>query len=143
MALHAIFSRRALTPQQEIADAVVLIDGEKIAAVGRRDEVAVPPSAHRHHKRDFTPVPRFLYVPIYPAPPHHVIEAKPGALAGHTAKGAPRRTTSHRATQLNPGRSDRFDGAYRCKLRGGYGGDIARCPACRARFQRHASLCAS
>src|SRR5260370_9335382 len=100
MALHSIFSRRALTPQQEIADAFVLIDGEKIAAVGRRDEVAVPPSAHRHDKRDFTLVPGFIDVHIHGATGHDVMESSPEALAAITASVAARGTTSLVATTV-------------------------------------------
>src|SRR5579862_1397110 len=92
MALHAIFSRRALTPQQEIADAVVLIDGDKIAAVGRKDEVTVPASARRHDKRDFSVVPGFIDVHIHGAAGHDVMESSPEALAAITTSVAARGT---------------------------------------------------
>jgi N-acetylglucosamine-6-phosphate deacetylase len=100
MALHAIFSRRALTPQQEIADAVVLIDGDKIAAVGRKDEVTVPASARRHDKRDFSVVPGFIDVHIHGAAGHDVMESSPEALAAITTSVAARGTTSLVATTV-------------------------------------------
>jgi N-acetylglucosamine-6-phosphate deacetylase len=100
MALHAIFSRRALTPQQEIADAVVLIDGDKIAAVGRKDEVTVPASARRHDKRDFSVVPGFTDVHIHGAAGHDVMESSPEALAAITTSVAARGTTSLVATTV-------------------------------------------
>jgi len=100
MALHAILSRRALTPQREIADAVVLIDGEKIAAVGRPDEVAVPASARRHDKRDFSVVPGFIDVHIHGAAGHDVMESSPEALAAITGSVAARGTTSLVATTV-------------------------------------------
>jgi N-acetylglucosamine-6-phosphate deacetylase len=100
MALHAIFSRRALTPQQEIADAVVLIDGDKIAAVGRKDEVTVPASARRHDKRGFSVVPGFIDVHIHGAAGHDVMESSPEALAAITTSVAARGTTSLVATTV-------------------------------------------
>ena len=77
MALEAIFARRALTPHDEIANPVVLIDGQKIVAIGRQDEISVPASANRLHKRDFTIVPGFIDVHIHGAAGHDVMEAKP------------------------------------------------------------------
>jgi N-acetylglucosamine-6-phosphate deacetylase len=100
MALHAIFSRRALTPEQEIADAVVLIDGDKIAAVGRKDEVTVPASARRHDKRDFSVVPGFIDVHIHGAAGHDVMESSPEALAAITTSVAASGTTSVVATTV-------------------------------------------
>jgi N-acetylglucosamine-6-phosphate deacetylase len=100
MALHAIFSRRALTPQQEIADAVVLIDGDKIAAVGRKDEITVPASARRHDKRDFSVVPGFIDVHIHGAAGHDVMESSPKALAAITTSVAASGTTSLVATTV-------------------------------------------
>ena len=100
MALHAIFSRRSLTPQQEIADAVVLIDGDKIAAVGRKDEVTLPASARRHDKRDFSVVPGFIDVHIHGAAGHDVMESSPEALAAITTSVAARGTTSLVATTV-------------------------------------------
>jgi len=96
----AIFARRALTPEQEINDAVVLVEGEKIVAVGGRDEVAVPASAHRHDKRAFTVVPGFLDVHIHGAAGHDVMEASGEALAAITAGVAARGTTSLLATTV-------------------------------------------
>ena len=100
MPLQAIFASRALTPRQEIADAVVLIDGRKIAAVGRRDEVIVPASARRHDKRDFSIVPGFIDVHIHGAAGYDVMDAAPEALAALTASVAPRGTTSLIATTV-------------------------------------------
>ena len=100
MALQAIYARRALTPQHEIADAVVLVDGEKIAAVGRRDEVAVPVSSRRYDKRDFSIVPGFIDVHIHGAAGSDVMDASAGALEAITAGVAARGTTSLLATTV-------------------------------------------
>ena len=94
MPLQAIFARRALTPQHEIADAVVLIEDEKIVAVGRRDEVAVPASARRHERREFSVVPGFIDVHIHGAAGYDVMDSSAEALAAITACVAARGTTS-------------------------------------------------
>ena len=101
MALQAIFARRAaLTPQQEIADAVVLVDGEKIAAVGRREEIAVPPSASRFERRDAYIVPGFIDVHIHGAGGYDVMDSTAEALTAITARVASRGTTSLLATTV-------------------------------------------
>jgi N-acetylglucosamine-6-phosphate deacetylase len=100
VALQAIFARRALTPQHEITDAVILVDGDKIAAVGRRDEVAVPVSARRYDKRDFSIVPGFIDVHIHGAAGYDVMDSSAGALAAIAAGVAARGTTSFLATTV-------------------------------------------
>lgn len=100
MPLQAIFARRAFTPQQEITDAVVLIDGEKIAAVGGRDEVAVPESARRQDKTAFTVVPGFIDIHIHGAAGQDVMESSREALAGISAAVARHGTTSLLATTV-------------------------------------------
>ncbi len=100
MALQAIFARRVFTPQEEIADAIILTDGEKIIAVGRRDEVSVPASAHRHDKRDFSVVPGFIDVHIHGAAGYDVMDSSAEALAAISASVAARGTTSLLATTV-------------------------------------------
>lgn len=100
MALQALFARRILTPHDEIADAVILIDGDKITAVGRRDEIAIPPSARRHEKRELTVVPGFIDVHIHGAAGYDVMDALPGALAAIAASAAAHGTTSFVATTV-------------------------------------------
>lgn len=100
MPLQAIFGRRALTPHEEIADAIVLIDGEKIAAVGRADEVPVPTSARRHDKRGFSIIPGFIDIHVHGAAGYDVMDAKAEALAAITASVAAHGTTSLVATTV-------------------------------------------
>ena len=45
MSIWAISVGKAITPQREIQDALVLVEGSRITAVGQRDEVAVPANA--------------------------------------------------------------------------------------------------
>lgn len=100
MALQAIFAGRVFTPHEEIADAVIVTDGEKITAVGCRDEVSVPASAHRHDKRDFSAVPGFIDVHIHGAAGYDVMDSSAEALAAISAKVAARGTTSLLATTV-------------------------------------------
>lgn len=93
MALQAIFARRVFTPYEESAEAVILTDGEKIAAVGRPDEVSVPASARRHDKRDFSVVPGFIDVHIHGASGYDVMDSSPEALVAITINVAARGTT--------------------------------------------------
>ena len=94
MSLEAIFARRALTPHDEIANPVVLVDGEKIVGIGRQDEIAVPPSAIRVHKHDLTIVPGFIDVHIHGAAGHDAMEGSYEALAAITSGVAARGTTA-------------------------------------------------
>jgi len=100
VALQAIFARRALTPQHEISDAVVLIDGEKISAVGPRGEVSVPASARQYDRRDFSIVPGFIDVHIHGAAGYDVMDSSEQALAAITAGVATHGTTSLLATTV-------------------------------------------
>ena len=101
MAQQAIFTRRVFTPHEEIADAVILTDGEKIAAVGRPDEVSVPASARRHDKRDLSVVPGFIDVHIHGASGYDVMDSSPEALIAITTNVAARGTTSLVATTVS------------------------------------------
>jgi len=100
MGLEAIFARRALTPLDEIADPVVLVDGQKIVAVGPQKEIAVPASARRFDKRAFTIVPGFIDVHVHGAAGHDMMEASPEALTAIAASVAARGTTSLAATTV-------------------------------------------
>jgi N-acetylglucosamine-6-phosphate deacetylase len=100
MALLAILARRALTPGDEITDAVVLVEAEKIVAVGRSDEVEIPASARVHDRRDLTVVPGFIDVHIHGAGGHDVMDASAEALTAITTSAARRGTTSLVATTV-------------------------------------------
>jgi N-acetylglucosamine-6-phosphate deacetylase len=97
---HAIFAGCVFTPDHEIHDAVILLDGEKVAAVGRRDEVTVPESAKRYDKREFSVIPGFIDVHIHGAAGHDVMESRPQALATITRFVVRHGTTSVVATTV-------------------------------------------
>jgi N-acetylglucosamine-6-phosphate deacetylase len=100
MPVDAIFARRALTPRQEIADAVVLVDGGKIASIGGRDEVAIPASARRHDHSGFTIVPGFIDVHIHGAAGYDFMDSTAEALAAIASSVAAHGTTSLVATTV-------------------------------------------
>ena len=68
-----IHADRALTPFEEISDAVIVIQGSKISAIGQRGEVAVPRGAREIMARGKTIVPGFVDVHIPGAGGHDVM----------------------------------------------------------------------
>ena len=98
--MHAIFVDRVFTPQNEIADAVILIDGRKISAVGARNRIAIPPSALCRDARGLTAVPGFVDLHVHGAAGHDMMEGAPKALAAITAALARHGTTSLVATTV-------------------------------------------
>lgn len=100
MTIQAIFADRAFTPHEEISDAVVIVDGAKIAAIGRRDEIAVPPAAIRREARGLTLAPGFVDVHIHGAGGHDVMEGTPAALNAIASAVARHGTTSFVATTV-------------------------------------------
>jgi N-acetylglucosamine-6-phosphate deacetylase len=100
MASLAIRCDRALTPLEEISDAVVVLAGEKIVRVGRRGEVSLPPGTQEHRARGMTLVPGFLDVHIHGAGGHDVMEATEEALRAVTETAAAHGTTALLATTV-------------------------------------------
>jgi N-acetylglucosamine-6-phosphate deacetylase len=101
MPMLAIYAERALTPLEEIRDAVILVDGARIAAVGRRGEVSVPRGATEFSCADgCTIVPGFVDVHIHGAGGHDVMEGTDTAFDAVTATVARYGTTSIVATTV-------------------------------------------
>jgi len=96
----AIYAERALTPLEEIRDAVILVEGQKIAAIGRRGEVALPPRVEEHSTLGMTVAPGFVDVHIHGSGGRDVMEATPEALDTVAAAVAGHGTTSLVATTL-------------------------------------------
>jgi N-acetylglucosamine-6-phosphate deacetylase len=80
MAMLAIFAGRALTPLEEIRDAVLVVEDGVIRAIGSRDAVTVPAGARRLEARSATLVPGFVDVHIHGAGGHDVMDASEAAL---------------------------------------------------------------
>jgi N-acetylglucosamine-6-phosphate deacetylase len=100
MTPYAIFPERIFTPQREIRDGVVIVDGSRISAVGARNEVSVPTQAKRVEARGITLVPGFVDVHVHGAGGHDVMEATPVALDAVAAALARGGTTSFLATTV-------------------------------------------
>src|SRR6202142_4391770 len=101
MPLLAIFAERALTPLEEIRDAVILVDGARIAAIGHRGEIAVPRGAKEFSAAaSVTVIPGFVDVHIHGAGGHDVMEGTDEAFDAVTAAVAQFGTTSIVATTV-------------------------------------------
>ena len=96
----AIYAGRILTPQEELLDNVIVVEGGRITAIGHRDEVHIPPGAKDYVASGMTVVPGFVDVHIHGAGGHDVMEATPEALDAITSTVARFGTTSIVATTV-------------------------------------------
>jgi len=96
----AIFADRVLTPLEDIADGVVIVEDRRIAAVGHCDSVRVPAGAREIHGPGMTIVPGFIDVHIHGAGGHDVMEADSAALRAVARTAARFGTTSLVATTV-------------------------------------------
>src|SRR5438105_5829320 len=101
MPRYVIRAARALTPLQEIADAAVVIEDGKIAAIGRRDAIEIPKGAKEYDARQYTVVPGFVDIHIHGAGARDVMEASSDALETVTATVAKHGTTTLIATTVS------------------------------------------
>lgn len=97
----AIYASRILTPQDEISDGVIVVEGSRIAALGHRDEIRVPFGAVDYVATGCTVVPGFVDVHIHGAGGHDVMEADERALDRITSTVARHGTTSIVATTVS------------------------------------------
>ncbi len=96
----AIHASRILTPDEEISDGVIVVEGSRIAAIGHRDEMRLPPDAIDYVATGMTVVPGFVDVHIHGAGGHDVMEADARALDRITSTVARHGTTSIVATTV-------------------------------------------
>lgn len=94
---------RVLTPFEEILDSVIVIQGSRISAVGRRGEVDLPRGGRQIDARGRTVVPGFVDVHIHGAGGHDVMEGTREALEAIAATVAAHGTTSIVATTVTAG----------------------------------------
>lgn len=99
----AIHARRALTPLEEIPDALILVEDGAIRWIGPRAAARLPPGATELDARALTAVPGFVDVHIHGAAGRDVMEATPEALAAVAGHIARRGTTSFVATTVSAG----------------------------------------
>jgi N-acetylglucosamine-6-phosphate deacetylase len=95
-----IHADRAFTPFEEISDAVIVIQGSKIAAVGQRGKVDLPRGAREISAGQRTVAPGFVDVHIHGAGGHDVMEGTREALEIIAATVATHGTTSLVATTV-------------------------------------------
>jgi len=96
----AVYASRVLTPQEELNDAVILVEGSRIVALGHRDQVTVPEGAIDYVAAGMTVVPGFVDVHIHGAGGHDVMEGNARALDRITSTVARHGTTSIVATTV-------------------------------------------
>ena len=100
MPVTAIYASRIFTPQEQLADSVILTENGRITAIGHRDEVKIPSGAVDYVAAGMTVVPGFVDVHIHGAGGHDVMEATPVALDCITSTVARYGTTSILATTV-------------------------------------------
>ncbi|HEX5421927.1 MAG TPA: N-acetylglucosamine-6-phosphate deacetylase [Candidatus Acidoferrales bacterium] len=96
----AIYASRVLTPQEELNDAVIVVEDGRVAAIGHRDEVTVPAGAVDYVATGMTVVPGFVDIHIHGAGGHDVMEGNARALDKITSTVARYGTTSIVATTV-------------------------------------------
>jgi len=96
----AIHASRILTPDDEISDGVIVVEGTRIAAIGHRDEMRLPADAVDFVATGMTVVPGFVDVHIHGAGGHDVMEGDARALDRITSTVARHGTTSMVATTV-------------------------------------------
>lgn len=101
MPLTAIYASRILTPQEEINDGIIIVEGSRIIAVGHRDEVRVPVGAVDYVATGMTVVPGFVDVHLHGAGGHDVMEGNARALDRIASMVAKYGTTSFVATTVS------------------------------------------
>lgn len=97
MVIHA---GRALTPHEEISDAVVAVEDGKIARIGRRDEIELSAGAKEILARDMILIPGFVDIHIHGAGGHDVMSSTEEALSTVAKTVARHGTTSLVATTV-------------------------------------------
>ncbi len=95
-----IHASRILTPDEEISDGVIIVEGSRIVALGHRDEVRLPADAVDYVAAGLTVVPGFMDLHIHGAGGHDVMEASAPALDRITSTAASHGTTSFLATTV-------------------------------------------
>jgi N-acetylglucosamine-6-phosphate deacetylase len=105
----AIRARRAFTPFDEITDAVIVIQGSKIVAVGPHDKMDLPRGVKEIIAREQTVAPGFVDLHIHGAGGRDVMEGKRDSLETIAATVAARGTTSFVATTVTASEKETRD----------------------------------
>jgi N-acetylglucosamine-6-phosphate deacetylase len=105
----AIHADRAFTPFEEIPDAVIVIQGSKITAVGQRGKIDLPRGVREIKAKGRMVVPGFVDVHIHGAGGHDVMEGTREALEMISATVAAHGTTSLVATTVTASEKETRD----------------------------------
>ena len=100
MSATVVHASRILTPDEEISDAIIVVEGSRITAIGHRDEIRIPEGATDYVATGMTVVPGFVDVHIHGAGGHDVMEGNARALDRITSAVAQHGTTSIVATTV-------------------------------------------
>lgn len=100
MSATVVHASRILTPEEELTDAIVVVEDGRITALGHRDEVRVPAGAADYVAGGMTIVPGFIDLHIHGAGGHDVMEASARSLDRITSTVARHGTTSMVATTV-------------------------------------------
>jgi len=95
-----IHAGRILTPEEEISEGIIVVEGSRITALGHRDEIRIPPDATDYVAGGMTVVPGFVDVHIHGAGGHDVMEANARSLDRIAGTVARHGTTSLVATTV-------------------------------------------
>jgi N-acetylglucosamine-6-phosphate deacetylase len=101
-----VHASRILTPDEEIADGVIVVEGGRISAVGHRDALRLPEGATDFVAAGMTVVPGFIDLHIHGAGGHDVMEGNVRALDRITSTVARHGTTSIVATTVTASTED-------------------------------------
>jgi N-acetylglucosamine-6-phosphate deacetylase len=104
-----IHADRAFTPFEEISDAIIVIQGCKIVAVGQQGKVDLPRGVREIKAGGRTVVPGFIDVHIHGAGGHDVMEGTRESLEIITATVAAHGTTSLLATTVTASEKETRD----------------------------------
>lgn len=102
----AIHTDRALTPFEDISDAVIVLQGGRIAAVGPRAQTVLPRGVREIDMPGKTVVPGFVDLHIHGSGGHDVMEGNAGSLEIIAETVARRGTTSFVATTVTASQID-------------------------------------
>jgi len=95
-----IHASRILTPDEEINDGIIVVEGSRITGLGHRDTMRVPAGATDYVASGLTVVPGFVDLHIHGAGGHDVMEGTARALDRITSTVARHGTTSIVATTV-------------------------------------------
>ena len=95
-----IHASRILTPDEEITDGIIVVEGSRITGVGHRDMMRLPAGATDFVASGMTIVPGFVDLHIHGAGGHDVMEGSARALDRVTSTVARHGTTSIVATTV-------------------------------------------